>query len=66
VTVSHPPLNSQCSLGRSIGVRLVGTDRKLDGDHHAAARAERDSHIRITRGFGRAMGLRDREILTDW
>jgi hypothetical protein len=33
-----------------------------------AARAERDSHIRITGGTGKAMGLRDREILTvtDW
>jgi hypothetical protein len=33
-----------------------------------AARAERDSHIRIAGGFGRAMGMRDREILTvtDW
>ncbi len=39
--------------------------RKAD---HVAARAERDSHIRITGGFNRAMGLRDREILTvtDW
>jgi hypothetical protein len=35
---------------------------------HASARAERDSRIRLTGGFGRAMGLRDRETLTvaDW
>jgi hypothetical protein len=33
-----------------------------------AARAERDSRIRIAGGFGKAMGLRDRETLTvtDW
>jgi hypothetical protein len=39
--------------------------RKAD---QAAARAERDSHIRIAGGFGKAMGLRDRETLTvtDW
>jgi hypothetical protein len=39
--------------------------RKAD---HVAARAERDSHIRIAGGFGKAMGLRDRETLTvtDW
>jgi hypothetical protein len=39
--------------------------RKAD---HTAARAERDSHIRVTGGFGKAMGLRDRETLTvaDW
>jgi hypothetical protein len=39
--------------------------RKAD---HVAARAERDSRIRITGGFNRAMGLRDRETLTvtDW
>jgi predicted phage tail protein len=39
--------------------------RKAD---HVAARAERDSRIRITGGFDRAMGLRDRETLTvtDW
>jgi hypothetical protein len=34
----------------------------------AAARAERDSHIRIAGGFDRALGLRERETLevTDW
>jgi hypothetical protein len=39
--------------------------RKAD---HVAARAERDSHIRIAGGYGKAMGLRDRETLTvtDW
>lgn len=39
--------------------------RKAD---HTAARAERDSRIRITGGFSKALGLRDRETLTvtDW